>query len=375
MEEYMAGVRKTIVLLPGDGIGPEVTHAAAQVLTDCAKEFGHNFQLLEQPIGGAAIDRAGSPLPKETLDACLGADAVLLGAVGGPRWDKLPVGRRPESGLLKLRQRLGVFVNLRPVRLRPSLADISPLRPERGRHTDLEIVRELSGGIYFGRCGRHGEHGEETAFDTEAYSVNEIERVARVGFERAMARRKSLVSVDKANVLESSQLWRRTVDRLSAEYPRVEVRHLYVDNAAMQLVLDPTQFDVILTSNMFGDILSDEASALGGSIGLVPSASLGSGPGLYEPIHGSAPQLAGKDCACPIGAILSAAMMLRESFGLPKEADWVEQAVDRVLETGCRTPDIASPGSEIVGLERMTESIRHELVHTLQPTEGYGWGV
>jgi 3-isopropylmalate dehydrogenase len=375
MEASMNSVKKTIVLLPGDGIGPEVTRAAAQVLTDCAREFRHSFTLQEQPIGGAAIDHAGSPLPEETLRACLAADAVLLGAVGGPRWDKLPVGRRPESGLLELRQRLGVFVNLRPVRLRPALADISPLRPERGRSTDLEIVRELSGGIYFGQRGRHGQNEDETAFDTEAYSVKEIERVARVGFERATARRKRLVSVDKANVLESSQLWRHTVDRLAAEYPQVEVRHLYVDNAAMQLVLDPAQFDVILTSNMFGDILSDEAAALAGSIGLVPSASLGQGPGLYEPIHGSAPQLAGKDCACPIGAILSAAMMLRESFGLVKEADWVEQAVDRVLETGCRTPDIATPGAEVVGLAKMTEAIRHELAHALQPAEGYGWGV
>ncbi len=371
----MANQKRTIVLLPGDGIGPEITRAATQVLNDCAREFGHHFELIEQPVGGAAIDRTGSPLPEATLKACLDADAVLLGAVGGPRWDGLPVGKRPESGLLELRKRLGVYVNLRPVRLRPSLEEISPLRPERVRNTDLEIVRELSGGIYFGRRGRQGEGEEEAAFDTESYSAQEIERVARVGFERAMARRRRLASVDKANVLESSQLWRRTVDRLAREYPLVEVRHLYVDNAAMQLVLDPSQFDVILTSNMFGDILSDEAAALAGSIGLIPSASLGSGPGLYEPIHGSAPQLAGKDAACPIGTILSAAMMLRESFGLGREADAIEQAVDRVLEAGYRTPDLASPGGEVAGLERMTEAIRHQMPHVMQPAEGYGWGV
>ncbi len=371
----MNGVKKTIVLLPGDGIGPEVTHAAARILADCAREFGHSFAMIEQPIGGSAIDRAGSPLPEETLNACLAADAVLLGAVGGPRWDALPVGRRPESGLLELRQRLGVYVNLRPVRLRPALAVISPLRPERASHVDVEIVRELAGGIYFGRRGREAQNGGESAFDTESYSVPEIERVARVGFERAMARHHRLVSVDKANVLESSQLWRRTVDRLAPEYPDVELRHLYVDNAAMQIVLNPGQFDVLLTSNMFGDILSDEAAALAGSIGLIPSASLGFGPGLYEPIHGSAPQLAGKDCACPIGAILSAAMLLRESFGLLKEAECIERAVDRALGAGFRTPDIASPGTEVVGLEAMTAAISRELSRILQPTEGYGWGV
>ena len=274
-----------------------------------------------------------------------------------------------------LRQRLGVFVNLRPVRVYPALSDISPLRPDRIHNADFEIVRELAGGIYFGKRGHHGSHGDESAFDTESYSVKEIERVARVGFERAMARRRRLVSVDKANVLESSQLWRRTVDRLAAEFPLVELRHLYVDNAAMQLVLDPLQFDVLLTSNMFGDILSDEGAALVGSIGLLPPASLGSGPGLYEPIHGSAPQLAGKDCACPIGAILSAAMMLRESFRLVREAEWVERAVERALGAGYRTPDIARAGGEIVGLKAMTEAIRHEMTHALQPAEGYGWGV
>jgi 3-isopropylmalate dehydrogenase len=371
----MTMVKKTIALLPGDGIGPEVTRAAAQVLTDCAREFGHHFELVEHAIGGAAIDRAGSPLPDETLSACLAADAVFLGAVGGPSWDKLPVGRRPESGLLALRQRLGVFVNLRPVRVHTALLDISPLRPERIRDVDFEIVRELAGGIYFGKRGHQGQGPDETSFDTESYSVKEIERVARVGFERAMARRRRLVSVDKANVLESSQLWHRTVERVATEFPLVELRHLYVDNAAMQIVLDPAQFDVMLTSNMFGDILSDEGAALAGSIGLIPSASLGSGPGLYEPIHGSAPQLAGKDCACPIGAILSAAMMLRESFGLAREADWVERAVDRALAAGYRTPDIARPGAEISGLKAMTEAIRHEMAHALQPAEGYGWGV
>ena len=371
----MNKLEKTVVLLPGDGIGPEVTHAAAQVLVDCAHEFGHNFHLIEQPIGGAAIDSAGTPLPQSTLDACLSADAVLLGAVGGTKWDQLPVGRRPESGLLKLRERLGVYVNLRPVKLRPALGNISPLRPERSSHVDMEIVRELAGGIYFGKRGLYGEQAGETAFDTEAYSAGEIERVAKVAFERAMGRRKHVASIDKANVLESSQLWRRTVNRTAAAYPGVELRHLYVDNAAMQLVLDPGQFDVILTSNMFGDILSDEAAALAGSIGLIPSASLGPGPGLYEPIHGSAPQLAGKDSANPIGTILSAAMLLRESFGLSREAAWVEEAVDRVLAAGRRTPDIAMPGETSIGLEAMSAAIRHELAHPSQHAEGYGWGV
>ncbi len=368
-------VQKTIVLLPGDGIGPEVTAAAARVLADCAKEWGHRFELIEQPIGGAAIDAAGSPLPDQTMESTLAADAVLLGAVGGPKWDALPVGRRPETGLLELRKRLGLFVNLRPVRLRPPLGRLSPLRPERHRGVDLEIVRELSGGIYFGRRGHHGQGADENAFDTESYSVSEIERVARFAFERAASRRGRLHSIDKANVLETSQLWRRTVDRLSAEYSGIELRHLYVDNAAMQLVLDPAQFDVMLTSNMFGDILSDEAAALAGSIGLIPSASLGSGPALYEPIHGSAPQLAGKDSACPIGAILSAAMMLRESFGLSKEADWIERSVDRALATGARTPDLATSGEPAIGLAVMTEAIRREMAHSLQPAEGYGWGV
>lgn len=368
-------IEKTVVLLPGDGIGPEVTRAATEVLTDCGREFGHRFHLSEQPIGGAAIDRTGNPLPGETLKACLAADAVFLGAVGGPKWDSRAVGQRPESGLLELRKRLGVFINLRPVRLRPALAAISPLRPERLRNVDFEIVRELAGGMYFGQRGRRGEGMQESAFDTESYSTAEIERVARVAFERALGRKRRLVSVDKANVLESSGLWRRTVTTLAADYPQVTLSHLYVDNAAMQIVLDPGQFDVILTSNMFGDILSDEAAALAGSIGLIPSTSLGSGPGLYEPIHGSAPQLAGKDCACPIGAILSVAMMLRESFGLVPEAGWIEAGVQRALERGYRTPDIAAPGDQVVGLEEMTQAIRHELVHALQPAEGYGWGV
>ncbi|HVB34796.1 MAG TPA: 3-isopropylmalate dehydrogenase [Patescibacteria group bacterium] len=375
----MTKLKKTIVLLPGDGIGPEVTRSAAQVLTDCAHEFGHSFELIEQPIGGAAIDQTGWPFPKPAQDACLAADAVFLGAVGGPRWDDLPVGRRPETGMLDLRQLVRSFVNLRPVRLRPSLAKISPLRPERASKVDFEIVRELAGGIYFGKRGHRGEKDNETAFDTESYSAREVERIAKVAFERAMARRRQLVSVDKANVLISSQLWRRTVDRVAKDYPDVQVRHLLVDNAAMQMVLDPGQFDVILASNMFGDILSDEGAALAGSIGLIPSASYGSGdgpgPGLYEPIHGSAPQLTGKDAANPIGAILSVAMMFRESFGLAREAAWVEEAVDRALAAGHRTADIAAPGEPVIGLEAMTAAIRHELAHPAQHAEGYGWGV
>jgi 3-isopropylmalate dehydrogenase len=368
-------MRKRIVLLPGDGIGPEVTHAAAEVLVECAREFGHQFEMIERAIGGAAIDQKGTPLPPETLETCLTADAVLLGAVGGPRWDGLPLGQRPESGLLELRKRLEAYVNLRPVRLRPVLAESSPLRSERIQGVDFEIVRELAGGIYFGQRGRKDRNGSESAFDTESYSTPEIERIARYAFERAIGRRHQLVSIDKANVLESSALWRRTTQRLATEYPRVELRHMYVDNAAMQLVLNPAQFDVILTTNMFGDILSDEAAALGGSIGLLPSASLGDGPGLYEPIHGSSPQLAGKDSACPIGAILSGAMMLRESFRMFTEAEWIEAAVDRALARGYRTADIASPGAKVVGLAEMAEAIRRELAQWSRRAEGYGWGV
>ncbi len=371
----MGGIKKTIALLPGDGIGPEVIGAATRVLKDCAAEFGHQFDLIEFPIGGIAIDRCGTPLPVETLAGCRSADAVLLGAVGGPRWDSLPIGKRPESGLLALRQQLGLFINLRPTRLRPALRGISPLRPERARKFDFEIVRELAGGIYFGEHKVSGANGTETASDIETYTSSEIERIARYAFVRAEKRHKRLVSVDKANVLASSGLWRRTVTRIASDYPDVSLEHMYVDNAAMQLVLRPGDFDVILTSNMFGDILSDEAAALVGSIGLVPSMSLGDGPALYEPIHGSAPSIAGKDLACPIGSISCISMMLKESFGLETEPAWMDAAVDRVVDRGYRTSDIAEADSKIIGCSAMTEMIRTEMGESLLHSERYGWGV
>src|ERR1700687_1678644 len=288
-------MKKTIVLLPGDGIGPEVTRAAATILRETAHEFNHEFEFHELPIGGAAIDAAGTPLPNETLDACRNADAVFLGAVGGPKWDSLPVGKRPESGLLGLRKGMGLYVNVRPVKLLEPLGGISPLKPERLGDVDIEIVRELAGGMYFGERGSATEKGEERAWDTESYSTREIERIGTFEFSRAESRSRRLCSVDKANVLSSSQLWRRTVTAMSAVYRYVKLEHMYVDNAAMQLTLRPAQFDVMLSSNMFGDILSDAAAGLVGSIGLIPSASFGSSAPMFEPIHGSAPTLSGKD--------------------------------------------------------------------------------
>jgi 3-isopropylmalate dehydrogenase len=368
-------MKKTIALLPGDGIGPEVTRAAAVVLRECGHEFNHQFEFQELLIGGAAIDAAGTPLPSGTLDACRKADAVFLGAVGGPKWDALPVGKRPESGLLDLRKGLGLYVNVRPVKLIEPLRGISPLKPERLGDLDLEIVRELAGGMYFGERGNVVENGQERAFDTESYSTGEIERVAAFAYARAENRSRRICSVDKANVLASSQLWRRTVTAMNGVYPAIKLEHMYVDNAAMQLTLRPSQFDVILTSNMFGDILSDAAAALVGSIGLVPSASFGSSAPLFEPIHGSAPSLVGTDSANPIGSVLSAAMMLRDAFGLSLEADWVEQSVMRVLGCGHRTADIAEPGTRGVGGSVFTEILREEMLRTLEHAERYGWGV
>src|SRR5258705_7989055 len=324
-------MKKTIVLLPGDGIGPEVTRAAATVLRECAHEFHHQFDFEEHPVGGAAIDVTATPLPNATLDACRKADAVFLGAVGGPKWDSLPVGKRPESGLLALRKGLGLYVNVRPVKLLEPLRGMSPLKPERLGDLDLEIVRELAGGMYFGERGNSVEGGTERSWDTESYSTPEIERIATFAFARAENRSHRLCSVDKANVLTSSQLWRRTVTAMSTVYPTVKLEHMYVDNAAMQLTLRPAQFDVMLSSNMFGDILSDAAAALVGSIGLIPSASFGSSAPLFEPIHGSSPSSPGTDSANPVSSILSATMMLRDAFGLNLETDWVEQSVVRVL--------------------------------------------
>jgi 3-isopropylmalate dehydrogenase len=368
-------LKKNIVLLPGDGIGPEVVRAAANVLQECAREFGHQFDTVELPIGGVAIDKTGNPLANETLDACRKADAVFLGAVGGPKWDALPVGKRPETGLLGLRKGLGLYVNLRPVRLLEPLRGISPLRPERLGDLDIEIVRELAGGMYFGERGNVVEGGTERAYDTESYSTPEIERIATFAFHRAESRSRRLCSVDKANVLTSSQLWRRTVTTVGSVFPAIKLEHMLVDNAAMQLTLRPTQFDVMLSTNMFGDILSDAAAALVGSIGLIPSASFGSGAPLFEPIHGSAPTLAGKDVANPIGSILSATMMLRDTFGLGLEADWVEQSVGRVLGAGYRTTDISEPGTKTVGTSTFLEILHQEMQRTFEHAEKYGWGV
>ena len=358
----MTGLRKTIAVLPGDGIGPEVTRAAVQLLEDCAAAFGHRFEFREFAFGGAAIERFGVPMPEETLAGCRSADAILLGAVGGPKWDSLPLGKRPESGLLGLRKALELYINLRPIRLRPALMDISPLRPERLKNCDFEIVRELAGDIYFGAHEFHGEKSAARALDIAEYSAMEIDRVARYAFARAAAHKRPLTSVDKANVLATSSLWRQRVTALAAEYPSVALDHLYVDNAAMQILLRPAQFGVILTSNLFGDILSDEAAALAGSIGLIPSMSRGRDgePALYEPIHGSAPSLAGKDVASPLGAILSASMLLRESFGLTAESQAIESAVDRALARGLRTADITAPGATPVSASQLTAQIRAE---------------
>lgn len=356
-------MRRRVALIPGDGIGPEIVSAAAEVLRAAGDRFGHRFECEEYPAGGNAIDRFGVPLPEATLEGCKKCDAVLLGAVGGPQWEGLPGHLRPERALLGLRKGLGLFANLRPAKLLPALRDACPLREEKAqRGFDLLIVRELTGGLYFGPSGREGEGETLKAFDTEVYSVGEIRRIGRVAFEAALARRKSLVSVDKANVMESSRLWRETLHGLAGEYPDVALRDLLVDNAAMQLIHDPAQFDVVVTSNLFGDILSDEASQLTGSIGMLPSASLGADKrGLYEPIHGSAPDIAGKGLANPIATILSVAMMLDISFDMKEEAAAVEAAVEGALASGARTADIAG-GGPFIGGEEMKKRILGFLV-------------
>ena len=352
-----------IALVPGDGIGPEIVSSTVKVLEVIAAKFGHTFKFTTYLAGGCAIDEYGEPLPKITIDGCLASDSVLLGAVGGPKWDHLSGNLRPEKALLGLRKELGLYTNLRPASLQPALADACVLRPDiAAKGFDLMIVRELTGGIYFGQRGRND--AGDAAFDTEAYSVMEIERVARKAFETARKRRKHLTSIDKANVLETSRLWRETVHRLGkTEFPDIQLDDMYVDNAAMQIIRAPSFFDVIVTSNMFGDILSDEASQVTGSIGLLASASLGdSTRGMYEPIHGSAPDIAGKDLANPIATILSAAMMLRYSFDLSDEADHIEQAVSAVLQDGWRTADIKSPGAEdCLSGSQMTEKILEKL--------------
>ncbi len=344
-----------IAVIPGDGIGPEVVREALGVLEKIAVTSGHRFTTKELLAGGCAIDATGRPLPPETIAACRESDAVLLGAVGGEEWDGLPGDQRPEMALLGLRGQLGLYANLRPAFLYQQLKEACPLKPEIiGDQIDLMVVRELTGGIYFGPRGRSKQGSGEQAFDTEIYSEGEVERIARIAFDIARQRNSKVTSVDKANILESSRLWREVVIRVSQDFPEVKLNHLYVDNAAMQMVRDPKQFDVIVTSNLFGDILSDEAGMITGSIGMLPSASLGEGNfGLYEPVHGSAPDLAGKDQANPLATILSVAMMLRYSFNLSAEAAAIEQAVERVLAAGYRTGDIMSPGKTLVGTEQI----------------------
>jgi 3-isopropylmalate dehydrogenase len=331
-----------ILLLPGDGIGPEVVTEAVRVLEATAGKFRHTFEFSERLIGGGAIDRYGVALTDETLADCKTADAVLLGAVGGPKWDDPGAKVRPEQGLLALRKGLGVFANLRPVRVHPALIDASPLKPERLKNVDLLVVRELTGGLYFGLPkGRERLNGHERAVDTLEYYDYEVRRVVELAFRLAAARRRKVTSVDKANVLESSRLWRQVTSAVGAAYTNIALEHLLVDTAAMRLVASPASFDVLVTENMFGDILTDEAAVLAGSMGMLPSASVGeAGPGLFEPIHGSAPDIAGQGMANPIGAILSAALLLRLSLQLEREAAMIEAAVDEAISAGCRTADL-----------------------------------
>lgn len=356
-----------IAVIKGDGIGPEIVDQAVAVLEAVSEKCGISFTFSEALMGGCAIDEYGVPLPESTLEICKESDSVLLGAVGGPKWEGLPGERTPEAGLLGIRAGLGLYANLRPAVIYEALREASPLKPGIvGGKIDILVVRELTGGIYFGERGRN-EKGtpKEWAYDTERYSVPEIERIARIAFEAASKRRGIVTSVDKANVLESSRLWREVVTRISKDYPGITLNHMYVDNAAMQLVRNPGQFDVIVTTNMFGDILSDEASMITGSIGMLPSASLGSGkPGLYEPIHGSAPDIAGQNKANPIATILSAAMMLRYSLGENAAADLIENAVIKVLDKGYRTPDIASSGGTVTGTKEMGRLIAEEVRRT-----------
>jgi len=348
-----------IALVPGDGIGPDVVAEAVRVLDQIGEKYGHQFQYTTVLAGGAAIDAAGECLPRNTIDVCRDSDAVLLGAVGGWKWDTLPGDQRPERALLGLRKELGLFANLRPALLFEELAEACPLKPEiiEGG-LDIVVVRELTGGIYFGEKGYKDTELGRAAYDVELYSEEEVRRIAVVAFDMAMKRNKKLTSVDKANVLESSRLWRSVVTEVGKDYPDVELSHMYIDNAAMQMVRNPKQFDVIVTSNIFGDILSDEASMITGSIGMLPSASLAKGNfGMYEPVHGSAPDIAGQNKANPMATILSAAMMLRYTFGLSKEADDVEGAVKVVLAADFRTPDIMSPGKALLGTKEAGDQI------------------
>lgn len=352
-------MKKNIAVIPGDGIGPEVVKSTTQVLDAIAEKFGHEFVYTYAKLGGKAIDEDNTPLPDETLEICKNSDGILLGAVGGPKWETLPGDMRPEKGLLRLRKELNLFANLRPVTAHDSLIDSSTLKKEVVEGVDLMILRELTGGLYFGEPReRREEDGELAVVDTLHYKRSEIERIIRQAFELAKVRRKKVTSVDKANVLESGRVWREVAIEIGQEYPDIELEHLLVDNAAMQLIRDPKQFDVMVTENMFGDILSDEASMLTGSLGMLPSASIGSeGPGLYEPIHGSAPDIAGQGKANPLATIASAAMMLKYSFGLIDEANAIDNAISKVLNDGHRTGDIAKKGETILTTEQMTEKV------------------
>ena len=352
-------MKKTIAVIRGDGIGPEIVREAIGVLDAAAAKFGHTFIYKEAPMGGCAIDESGVPLPDSSLETCLASDSVLLGAVGGPKWDAQPPANRPERGLLKLRAAMELYTNIRPARMFQELASACPLRADIAANgINFVVVRELIGGVYFGEHSTAEAGGEKKATDIMAYSEHEIRRVAHVAFQTAQKRRKRVTSVDKANVLDTSRLWRKVVTEVAAEYPDVELLHMYVDNAAMQLVRDPSQFDVIVTENLFGDILSDEASQITGSIGMIPSSSMGAGTrGLYEPIHGSAPDIAGQNKANPIGTILAAAMMLRFSFDMAQEADAIERAVDETLKAGFRCGDILQTGGTLVGCREMGTEI------------------
>ena len=352
-------MNKTIALIYGDCASPEIVRQAVRVLDKIADKYGHTFTYIRAYMGGEAIDKFGDPLPAAELEKCKAADSVLLGAIGGPKWEGLPGDRRPEKGLLRLRAGMGLYANNRPARIWPQLADASPLKKSIvDKGIDFIVVRELIGGVYFGEHKTFTQDGEKVAVDTMPYAEHEIERIGRIGFETAMKRRKKLTCVDKANVLDTSRLWRAVMHRLQAEYPEVEYNEMFVDNCAMQICKNPAQFDVIVTENMFGDILSDEASEITGSIGMVPSSSLGQGScGLYEPIHGSAPDIAGQDIVNPIACILSAAMMLRYSFSMPAEADAIEAAVNTVLDAGFRTADMMADGCTKVGCTAITDEI------------------
>ncbi|WP_078555400.1 3-isopropylmalate dehydrogenase [Bacillus alkalicellulosilyticus] len=360
-------MNKKITVLPGDGIGPEVVQSAIEVLNSVAKHYNHEFEYTYAKLGGVAIDEENTPLPEETVRLCKQSDGVLLGAVGGPKWDTLPGHMRPEKGLLGIRKELNLFANLRPVTAHESLTGSSTLKSEVINGVDLMIVRELTGGLYFGEPSeRRQVNGEEAALDTMIYSRSEIERIMRQGFELAKVRRQKVTSVDKANVLESSRLWREVAIEVGKDYPDIELEHMLVDNAAMQLIRNPKQFDVVVTENMFGDILSDEASMLTGSLGMLPSASIGSGgPGLYEPIHGSAPDIAGQNKANPLATIASTAMMLKYSFGMVEEADLIDAAISKVLNDGHRTGDISNPGEATLSTTEMTAKVL-EAIEELQ---------